>query len=188
MSSFQPYCGAVCSSLSILMAIRLFFPETSLVDLGFIKLKSGLKIRQKHIALSFAVLTIVCSCFTNTSFFACRSAVVVGSAFLTSWIYLRFYSVNPHTKSIGDTSEDFALASFFPWFLQPLLKIPSKLCLVCCLSLGFCKKYQSKHSSMSMESVLIGGEEADPVAERRKALAMKMINDKLAEKAVDVGK
>jgi len=35
-------------------------------------------------------------------------------AFLTSWVYLRFFMRNELTKTYGDPSNSFAFANFFP--------------------------------------------------------------------------
>lgn len=117
--------------------------------------------------------------------------VVLGTLF--GWIFLRFFRVEPETGLVGDLRPEFAFVELFPPLpvLRPTLKFFSILLYNIALSFGFfaasVKSHQSlgsrpeanKNNKISREALSIASA-ADPTAERRRALAIRAIDEKLA--------
>jgi len=134
-----------------------------------IKLLFAFHIRAKHLAT--ILLLMNCGIFllglpSSESF----SFTVFGVIF--SWIYLRFFQVK--AGIVGDMSEQFSLASFFPEPVQPIVKVISKITFNvlracnCCNHLTLVPSDSSSiYTTDSMDS------------ERRKARALRTLDQRI---------
>ncbi|OQR91461.1 hypothetical protein THRCLA_08993 [Thraustotheca clavata] len=93
------------------------------------------------------------------------------------WYYLRFLHKNPD-GSYGDTSEAFSLTVLFPSFMKSTVGAISTFCYSVMKLGGFFKDRPDGTSSLPIVS-----SSADPITERRKARAMKALDEKLAKLA-----
>ncbi|CAG8506907.1 26447_t:CDS:2, partial [Gigaspora margarita] len=101
---------------------------------------------------------------------------------LISWTYIRFFKVQDGLR--GDRSETFSMASFFPEFIQPPIKIISKLIFNILVLLRCCKPIKKRRFAFDLENSfhvnappMPGSARAE--AERRRALALKALDKRL---------
>eukprot|EP00834_Sanchytrium_tribonematis_P003379 NODE_128_length_17019_cov_0.764480.p10 type:complete len:252 gc:universal NODE_128_length_17019_cov_0.764480:6593-5838(-) len=106
--------------VAYLVAFKQLIPE-HMIKIGNVNI-----IRFKHTAGVY-LLTHSMFCILSFSF---TSFINVFTAFLTAWIYLRFFKIYVlgRTYIKGDRSATFSLSTFFPsqirgWFLTPSIKI-----------------------------------------------------------------
>lgn len=113
--------GAVALEAAFLVAFKQLVPEHT-VSL----FRGTLRMRVKHFPAVFVLANSLSGPLlgTDTAFF------LSWFGFLTSWVYLRFYSLSPTLSSTstgegdvikGDASDTFAFAHFFPEPIQVLL-------------------------------------------------------------------
>lgn len=118
---------------------------------------------------------------------------------LYGWMYLRFYFVDPDTKQVGDlTNEEFSFASFFPNFapLRAAINFVSTIVFHSVSKFGFASQALKSHQQLLQHqqhassvplpvaapvSSNFHSVNMDPLAERRRQLAIKAIDEKLAE-------
>ncbi|PSS20494.1 hypothetical protein M430DRAFT_100079 [Amorphotheca resinae ATCC 22711] len=124
-----------------------------------------------------------------TPLLSIASVLLVTSAFLTSWTYLRFYkSAFPDLETSqtstlrGDASETFAFAEFFPSPVKPLVAAVSNQIFSVLVSLRICTPFSAADVSASRGETFVqrsapGGARAE--AERRRALALKALDQRL---------
>jgi len=159
---FKPRCGfsAVLSSFAV--ALKQLSPEQE------IKFLSATSLRAKHLP---GIFLLVYSALLVLGFpFETIPLSLFG--LVISWTYLRFYQVKE--SSVGDKSEDFSFASFFPEVLQPSVSIASnvtynilKLCR-CCRDIG-----------TSVDSVV--SDLNDSATERRRARALRALDQRMQQ-------
>lgn len=124
-----------------------------------------------------------------TPLLSISSFLLVNTAFVTSWTYLRFYkSALPDLESSqpsslrGDPSESFAFAEFFPDPVKPGIAAFSASVFNLMVSLRLCTPFSPADISASRgESMLQrgpGGARAE--AERRRAVALKALDQRLS--------
>jgi hypothetical protein len=118
------------------------------------------------------------------------SFLLVTTAFLTSWTYLRFYkSALPDLESSqpsslrGDPSESFALAEFFPDPVKPGVAALAASIFDVLVSLRVCTPFSAADISASRGEAHSqrggpGGARAE--AERRRAVALKALDQRLS--------
>ncbi|CAI2163677.1 11922_t:CDS:2 [Funneliformis geosporum] len=99
-----------------------------------------------------------------------------------SWVYLRFFKYQDGL--IGDRSETFSMASFFPEFIQPVVKIISTIVFNILVMLKCCKPISKRRFAIDLENLpttyiptMPGSQRAE--AERRRALALKALDARL---------
>ncbi|KAK1936622.1 Rhomboid-like protein 19 [Phytophthora citrophthora] len=102
---------------------------------------------------------------------------VLGGYF--GWYYLRFLNKN-RDQTIGDVSDEFALVVLLPDFCTPLVGPLANFCFSVVKLCGFFKKRATQKPKMLPILTEIKN---DPIAERRKARAMKALDEKLAKLA-----
>jgi len=95
-----------------------------------------------------------------------------------SWIYLRYFCRNPDGTT-GDATDTFAFINFFPLqvrpFMAPVIKAAS-LCAGCCGCVHRNPRRSTTHSNGTTTCV-----NENAVAERRRARALKALDQKLQE-------
>lgn len=122
-----------------------------------------------------------------------------------AWVYLRFFMRDGETGQVGDLRNEFSLATFFPDILglRPLVEFAGTIVFQTLYRFGFFTEAVKSNASLPTTSETIpihpnisnanatlaaggGGDlyrNVDPTAERRRLLAIKAIDDKLAELA-----
>jgi hypothetical protein len=121
-----------------------------------------------------------------------------------AWLYLRFFMRDGESGVVGDLRPEFSLATFFPdvFGLRPLVEFAGTVVFQSLFRLGlFAETVKSNASlpttaetaalnpSQSHANAALAGapgdlyRTVDPTAERRRLLAIKAIDDKLAELA-----
>ncbi|TMW60194.1 hypothetical protein Poli38472_000236 [Pythium oligandrum] len=95
------------------------------------------------------------------------------------WYYLRFLNRNAD-QSVGDLSEDFALDVMLPDACGPFVTPVTTFCFNVVKLCGYFKNRSAKAPSTLP---VVMDKSDDPIAERRKARAMKALDEKLAKLA-----
>jgi hypothetical protein len=169
------YYGQMSLFTSVLVAFTQLIPEHQVQILGFFK------VRVKALPMAYLAFSTVMTVIG----FQCPY-IIIQFAWFVSWIYLRFYKRNTDVGSgmntYGDRSETFALTSWFPPFLHPVLsvfgsavhRIATRLHLI---------PTSVPHDVESGYSQHPGGARAE--AERRRALALKALDQRLANSATN---
>ncbi|KAG8219508.1 eukaryotic integral membrane protein-domain-containing protein [Butyriboletus roseoflavus] len=167
--------GQMALFTGVLVAFTQLIPEHQVQILGF------LKVRVKTLPMAYLTFSTIMTIIG----FQCPY-IVIQFGWFVSWIYLRFYKRNADigsgTTTYGDSSETFALTSWFPPFLHPALsalgnavhKIATRFHLI---------PASVPHDIESGYSQLPGGARAE--AERRRALALKALDQRLANSATN---
>jgi len=167
------YHGQMALFTSVLVAFTQLIPEHQVQVFGFFK------VRVKTLPMAYLTFSTVMT-FIG---FQCPY-IVIQFGWFVSWIYLRFYKCNTDigsgTSTYGDRSETFALTSWFPPFLHPVLsafgnavhKVATRFHLI---------PTSVPHDIEAGYSQLPGGARAE--AERRRALALKALDQRLANSA-----
>ena len=138
----------------------------------------------------FPLIHIITVFFLSlTPVLSIASFLLVTTAFLTSWVYLRFYkSAFPDLESSqpsslrGDPSESFAFAEFFPDPVKPAVAAFSNRVFDTLVALRVCTPFSAADVSASRGESFVqrgapGGARAE--AERRRALALKVLDQRL---------
>uniref|UniRef100_M4BRC3 Peptidase S54 rhomboid domain-containing protein n=1 Tax=Hyaloperonospora arabidopsidis (strain Emoy2) TaxID=559515 RepID=M4BRC3_HYAAE len=102
---------------------------------------------------------------------------VLGGYF--GWYYLRFLNKN-RDRTVGDVSNEFALVILLPDVCTPLVSPLANFCFNVVKLCGFFKKRAAQKPKMLPILTEIKN---DPIAERRKARAMRALDEKLAKLA-----
>ncbi|KAL4063658.1 eukaryotic integral membrane protein-domain-containing protein [Scleroderma yunnanense] len=165
------YHGQMALFTSILVAFTQIIPEHQVQLFGF------LRARVKRLPMAYMTFSVVMTLFG----FQCPY-IAIQFGWFVSWIYLRFYKPNVTDTlggavTYGDRSETFALTSWFPPFLHlpvstlgnTVYKIATKLHLI---------PSSVPHDIESGYNQVPGGARAE--AERRRALALKALDQRLA--------
>ena len=138
------------------------------------------------------------------------TALVLGwLGFLTSWTYLRFYKKQPDLASAstgsyqirGDASETFAFAYFWPDALQPAIAAVADSLYNALVALHICTPFSVEEIESGNEQATARGEGGLPSllepgsrrggggkreeAERRRALALKVLDQRLHAASVN---
>lgn len=95
-----------------------------------------------------------------------------------SWIYLRYFCENPD-GTIGDRTDAFAMLSLFPSKMRPAMApilTAASLCSGCCGCV-----HTEQRRKPSQNNIGSHAEEGAAVAERRRARALKALDQKLQE-------
>jgi len=159
-----------------------------------------IKIRVKHFPAIFLVANTVSGVVFGTD----TALVLAWLGFLTSWTYLRFYKRQPDLSSVstggtsgirGDASETFAFAYFWPDVIHGPIATVSDSIYNALVALRICTPFSAEDVETSNEQAMARGEGALPSllsqgsrrggsgkreeAERRRALALKALDQRL---------
>lgn len=115
--------------------------------------------------------------------------VVVGP--FVAWVHLRFLAHILHGELAGDVNDEFQLVMFFPPFARRFLKPVCDFTYGVFLLLGFFKERAARVPLPAVDgqggidpsfvTILPTPERKDPIAERRRARAMKLLDEKFAK-------
>lgn len=174
----MPIYGSNALHAGVLVAFKQQIPEHT-VSIA----KSPVKMRVRHLPMLFLMATVV-SVPVLGYVHLCQATL----GFLSSWIYLRFYKTSVPDLGAqtlllrGDASETFALSQFFPEVLQPPVERIAHYVYESFLSLGVVKPLGSTvddYAEAGRKTAGTGVGRAE--AERRRALALKALDDHLTK-------
>ncbi|CAG8663847.1 13490_t:CDS:2 [Funneliformis caledonium] len=138
--------------------------------------------RVKHLPSLFIIVNFVCFLLFESQ----TQLLLVFYGSLISWVYLRFFKYQDGLR--GDRSETFSMASFFPEFIQPVVKIISNIVFNLLVMLKCCKPISKRRFPIDLENLpttyipsMPGSQRAE--AERRRALALKALDARLHNKS-----
>ena len=175
------------------MAFKQLVPEHTVTIL-----KGMIKIRVKHFVSIFLVANTLSGIILGTD----TALVLAWLGFFVSWIYLRFYKRQPDLSSTstgggikGDASETFAFAYFWPDVVQPPIAAVADGIYNALIALRICTPFSAEDVESSNEQATTrnegglpsllnqsgprGGAGKREEAERRRALALKVLDQRL---------
>ncbi|EGG00316.1 uncharacterized protein MELLADRAFT_118047 [Melampsora larici-populina 98AG31] len=176
------YHGMMALQAGFLVAFTQLIPE------HLVQLFGVIKIRVKNLPMLYVGLSNVMCLLGHQSPF-----ILIQMGWLVSWYYLRFIKYNETGDFRGDRSATFDFASWFPGFVQPLIRRASDIIFSLAVKVGLLKPW----SAPDIESGYVpvpGGARAE--AERRstslyvpdvwcnifpyRAMALKALDQRLA--------
>lgn len=114
--------------------------------------------------------------------------ILIQFGWLISWVYLRFYRYNPENGTRGDRSETFAFVLWFPPFVRKPLGIGTTFLHGLFARFHIIPRYHYEYVPGDLE--FEGGQEGGPSggggttaraeAERRRAMALKALDQRMA--------
>ncbi|KAF9486292.1 DUF1751-domain-containing protein [Pholiota conissans] len=172
------YHGQMALQIAILVAFTQLIPEHQVQILGVIKA------RVKSLPMGYLTLSTVL-CFIG---FQCPW-IIIQFGWFVGWIYLRFYKKNPGDSvggvdTYGDRSETFSLISWFPPFMHYPLTLLGNF--VYSLATRF-HLIPNGGSDVELGSYGQVPGTARAEAERRRAMALKALDQRLANSSSPVG-
>jgi membrane associated rhomboid family serine protease len=172
---FHPVGGFAAVIAGFAVAMKELNPEQDN------KLFGVLSVRNKHIPSIMMLTTLI---FSLISFSAALFVVIPGV--IASWVYLRWFQAKPG-EVVGNPSNDFSFASFFPESVQPTVNTIANLIWVLGRSICCCVWRPPRATTTiastgerelaSAPSVL----SAPADAERRRMMALKALDARLAQ-------
>ncbi|KAL8701605.1 MAG: hypothetical protein Q9224_000425 [Gallowayella concinna] len=186
--------GSVALQGAFLVAFKQLVPEHTVTIL-----KGAIRIRVKHFPAIFLAANTLSGIILGTD----TALVLAWLGFITSWTYLRFYKKQlelstagtSDTQLLGDASETFAFASFWPDAMQPPVAAFADVIYNALVALHICTPFTAADVEMGNEQATARGEGALPNllnhggsnasrnkqedAERRRALALKALDQRL---------
>ncbi|KJA25894.1 hypothetical protein HYPSUDRAFT_134134 [Hypholoma sublateritium FD-334 SS-4] len=172
------YHGQMALQIAILVAFTQLIPEHQVQFLGVIKA------RVKSLPMAYLTLSTVL-CFIGLQ----CPWIIIQFGWFVGWIYLRFYKKNPNESvggvdSYGDRSETFSLISWFPPFMHYPLTLLGNF--VYSLATRFhLIPIAGPDVEVGAYSQVPGTARAE--AERRRAMALKALDQRVANNSSPVG-
>ncbi|KAL9001305.1 MAG: hypothetical protein Q9169_000196 [Polycauliona sp. 2 TL-2023] len=187
--------GSVALQGAFLVAFKQLVPEHTVT-----LLRGAIKIRVKHFPSVFLAANTLSGLILGTD----TALVLAWAGFMTSWTYLRFYKRQPDLSTAGtgdhqlrgDASETFAFASFWPDAMQPPIAAIADGVYNALVAVRLCTPFTAEDVEMGNEQATARGEGGLPdllnhhgvgkagktkqeEAERRRALALKVLDQRL---------
>ncbi|KAF5352652.1 hypothetical protein D9756_005977 [Leucocoprinus leucothites] len=175
----MPYHGQMALQIALLVAFTQLIPEHQVQILGIIKA------RVKSLPMAYLTLsTVLCILGWQCPW------IVIQFGWFVGWVYLRFYKKNPGESvggadSYGDRSETFSLVSWFPPFLHGPLTVLGNF--VHKLANRFHLVPASSGGDIESGTYSLIPLSARAEAERRRALALKALDQRLANTSAPTG-
>nr|AAZ14912.1 conserved hypothetical protein [Coprinellus disseminatus] len=172
----MPYHGQTALQIGLLVAFTQLIPEHNVQLMGVIR------VRVKTLPMAYLTLsTVLCIIGFQNPW------ILIQFGWFVSWVYLRFYkkttveSINGVTY--GDRSDTFSLISWFPPFMQYVFaSLYSFLQTYLSLQHPFDTSWQLR---LRARKSVPGGARAE--AERRRAMALKALDQRVANTSSPVG-
>ncbi|KAG0150185.1 hypothetical protein CROQUDRAFT_38580 [Cronartium quercuum f. sp. fusiforme G11] len=161
------YHGLMALQTGFLVAFTQLIPEHLVQLFGLIK------IRVKNLPMLYVGLSNVMCILGHQSPF-----LLIQMGWLVSWYYLRFIKWNEAGEFRGDRSETFAFATWFPTFVQPVVRRATDLGFGLAVKLRLLKPWSASDIESGGYMPVPGGARAE--AERRRAMALKALDQRLA--------
>jgi membrane associated rhomboid family serine protease len=185
--------GGVALQTGFLVAFKQLVPEHSIV-----LFRGMFKAQVKHIVLPIVLAYSLVGVIIRRT----PLAVLPWMGFLTSWIYLRFYrvtyieSILPLSSSLtqadseqskirGDASDTFAFSKFFhPQSVRAVVIVISDVVFAVLVALKICTPFstdevEASNLQASLRTSRSAGSVRDTEADRRRTLAMKVLEERL---------
>ncbi|KAI8970317.1 eukaryotic integral membrane protein-domain-containing protein [Mycotypha africana] len=155
-----------------LVAFKHLIPEYRIAIMG-----GKISIRVKNL---LGVATLV-SILSLVLFKAMVFYNLVNLGWLVAWVYIRFFKYQDGLQ--GDRSEAFAIQTFFPEFLHPIVLLISNTVYGILVKFRLCRPGPRSYHDVELGNLLnpIPGS-ARAEAERRRALALKALDMRLSHK------
>ncbi|KAK4052530.1 hypothetical protein OIO90_004297 [Microbotryomycetes sp. JL221] len=164
------YHGQMALQTGFLVAFTQLIPEHQVQVLG------GLfKMRVKSLPMLYVTVSNIACLIGYQS-----PWILIQFGWLVSWFYLRFIKINEGGEFRGDRSETFAFASWFPPFAQKYVAKLSNFVFGLAVRFKILTPWSDIESSGSNYTAIPGGARAE--AERRRALALKALDQRMAQK------
>ena len=185
--------GTISIQAAFLVAFKQLVPEHTVTIL-----KGLIKIRVKH----FPAIFLVANTISAVLFLTDEASVLSWIGFMSSWTYLRFYKRQPDLSGTstggntarGDASETFAFAYFWPDVVHAPVAAISDSIFDVLVALNLCVPFSAEEVETSNQQVNArgdglpsltnpsgkrGGASKREEAERRRALALKALDQRL---------
>lgn len=200
--ALTPVAGGIAIQAAFLVAFKQLVPEhTVSLFRGFIKM------RVKHFPAVFLALNTISGFLLGTD----TALFLAWFGLITSWVYLRFYKRQPDLSGTstggqglkGDASETFAFATLFPNIVQPPIELVCNKIFDLLCTLRICTPFSEEAIASGNEQAAARGEVGLPnllshgrsargmgkreEAERRRALALKALDQRLNASASRAG-
>ena len=195
---FNVWCGASSMTAAVLVALKQRYPDSSVLPVSSAAFPplSRLQVQQLPFLACWASVLL-----GLLGWVGAKEAPLMLLGVLYSFLYLRFYQRDPDTGAVGDMRSDMAFATLFPDVLglrgvvNLLVTVPfHALMRAGCFSdairsaalLPPQSAVAAPPSASDATALLVGAAAAravDPQAERRRILAIKAIDEKLAQLA-----
>ncbi|KAF8516113.1 DUF1751-domain-containing protein [Hysterangium stoloniferum] len=172
------YHGQMALQIGVLVAFTQIIPEHQ------VQLFGVLKLRVKRLPMLYVTLsTVLCIVGYQDPW------IIIQFGWLVSWIYLRFYkrtTSDGGPAEYGDRSETFAFIYWFPPFLHYPISIAANGTHNLCLRLKIIPSQSGPPTDIEVGyAALPGGARAE--AERRRAMALKALDQRLANPTQNPG-
>mmetsp|Transcript_22583 Transcript_22583/g.27235 ORF Transcript_22583/g.27235 Transcript_22583/m.27235 type:complete len:308 (+) Transcript_22583:137-1060(+) len=162
---YGQFCGFHGVIAGFMVAVKQLMPDHDIKLFGVVKLKI------KNVPMLLLIFSVL---FTIVSGKDVATFVIFGT--YGAWLYLRYYQDKPGgqsgSPSVGDPTEAFSLASFFPEVMKPVLDRIGGACEGFC-----CSSRAPSHYSVS-SAPLPGSDMSDSV--RRRERGARALEERLA--------
>mmetsp|Transcript_47784 Transcript_47784/g.121922 ORF Transcript_47784/g.121922 Transcript_47784/m.121922 type:complete len:316 (+) Transcript_47784:246-1193(+) len=166
---YGKYCGFQALLGAYLVAVKQIMPDSELRLLFVLKLKAT------YLPGIYLLLTCAIAGVNESYYTLC--AVVSGTYF--SWLYLRFFQKKMDGKLVGDPSDEFRFATFFPEIVRPAVDKVSGI-LGCC-----CASKQANASGYVLDGQPLPGSDQKE-SNRRRERGARALEERLSATAGDV--
>ncbi|KAI8049441.1 eukaryotic integral membrane protein-domain-containing protein [Gilbertella persicaria] len=156
---------------AFLVAFKHLIPEHRIAMMG-----GKISIRVKNL---LGVVTAI-SIISLILFKAIVFYNLVNIGWVVGWIYIRFFKYQDGIQ--GDQSETFAIQTFFPEFLHPVILFISNIVYGVLVKVRCCKPGPRPYHDVEIGHVAPVPGSARAEAERRRALALKALDMRLSSK------
>ena len=189
---FRVVCGLSGVNAGAAMALKQRWPEAPLLPAAPPALPFLQAVQLQHLPLALLTLALLSSCL---GWVEAKEAPLVLSGTLLSFLFLRFYSRDAESGQVGDMRPEFAFATICP-DVGGLRAVLNLLCTVpfhLAMRAGLVQDALKSSAATGSVAADAGGGSAlldygrlaslapvDPLAERRRILAIKAIDEKLA--------
>uniref|UniRef100_A0A7S2X611 Uncharacterized protein n=2 Tax=Lotharella oceanica TaxID=641309 RepID=A0A7S2X611_9EUKA len=179
----SPVCGFSAANAAFGVALKQLAPNQNCVA-------SFDKIKFKHLPAIVIACAVVCYGVGVTQF---KDLLLVVFGTYYGWLYLRYLMLYPGNTIRGDSNEDFAFKTLWPGPLRPIGAMFGNITFGCCEMCGFCKvvdgpvveelpRTAAPSTSIPIPEVPDTVSEAErKQSERRRALAVKAINERIEQ-------
>lgn len=192
--ALTPITGGITTQAAFLVAFKQLVPEHTVSIY-----KGVIKMRVKHFPAVFLAVNTLSGLLLGTD----TALLLAWYGLITTWTYLRFYKRQPDLSGtttdgqgvMGDASETFAFATFFPDVVQPPIAAFCNQVFILLCNMKICTPFSDEDIATGNEQAAARGEAGLPTfnrqargargmskreeAERRRALALKALDERL---------
>ncbi|SCV70812.1 BQ2448_3574 [Microbotryum intermedium] len=163
------YHGLMALQVGFLVAFTQLIPEHQVQVFGGLA-----KVRVKSLPMLYVTVSNVACLIGYQSPY-----ILIQFGWLVSWFYLRFIKLaDPTSDFRGDRSETFAFSSWFPPFIQPYVAKVAGIAFDLAVKVGLLRAWTDVE--MGGYAAVPGAARAE--AERRRAMALKALDQRMATK------